>query len=57
VIQMALRDGGGPAKDYPESEHLEERPSRSSLRNAALLGAGAALTGGALVWAASKATT
>jgi Fe-S oxidoreductase len=57
VIQMALHDGDGPAKDYPESEHFEERPSRPSLRDATLLGAGVALTGSALVWAARKVTT
>ena len=57
VIQMALHDGDGLAKDYPESEYLEERPSRPSLRDATLLGAGAALTGSALVWAARKVTT
>ena len=54
---MALHDGDGAANDYPESEHFEERPSRLSLRDATLLGAGAALTGGALVWAARKVST
>jgi hypothetical protein len=57
VIQMALHDGDGAANDYPESEHFEKRPSRLSLRDATLLGAGAALTGGALVWAARKVAT
>ena len=55
VIQMALRDGEGPARDYPESEYSEEKPVRPGLRSAALLGAGVALTGGALAWIAKKA--
>jgi hypothetical protein len=55
VIQMALRNGGGPPKDYPESEYFEERPLRPRLRDAALLGAGAALTGGAVAWIVKKA--
>jgi FAD/FMN-containing dehydrogenase/Fe-S oxidoreductase len=55
VIQMALRDGGGPAKDYPESEYFEEKRLRPDLRDAALLGLGAALTGGAVAWIAKKA--
>jgi Fe-S oxidoreductase len=55
VIQMALRDGEGPARDYPESEYSEEKPVRPELRSAALLGAGVALTGGALAWIAKKA--
>jgi hypothetical protein len=54
---MALRDSGGPAKDYPESEYLEEKPSRPSLRGAAILGAGVVLTGGALAWTAKKVMT
>ena len=55
VIQMALHDGEGPARDYPESEYSEEKPVRPELRSAALLGAGVALTGGALAWIAKKA--
>ncbi len=55
VIRIALRDGGEPPRDYPESEYLEERPSRPSLLGMALLSAGVALTGGALVWVAKKA--
>jgi hypothetical protein len=54
VIQMALRNGGGPSGDYPESEYFREKASRPSLRDAALLSAGIALTGGAL-WIAKKA--
>ena len=55
VIQMALRDGGGSRGYYPESEYFEEKRSRFGLRDAALLGAGAALTGGAVTWIAKKA--
>jgi Fe-S oxidoreductase len=55
VLQMALRDGGGPSGDYPESEYFEEKCLRPGLRDAALLGAGAALTGGAVAWIAKKA--
>jgi FAD/FMN-containing dehydrogenase/Fe-S oxidoreductase len=55
VIKMALHDGDAPAKDYPESEHLEERPLRPSLRDTVLLGAGAALAGGAVAWMTKKA--
>jgi Fe-S oxidoreductase len=55
VIQMALRNGGGPSGNYPESEYFREKPSQPGLRGAALLGAGVALTGGALVWLAKKA--
>jgi hypothetical protein len=54
VIQMALRNGGGPPGDYPESEYFEEKRLRPGLRDAALLG-GAALTGGAVAWIAKKA--
>jgi FAD/FMN-containing dehydrogenase/Fe-S oxidoreductase len=54
VIQMALR-GGGPPGDYPESEYFEEKRLRPGLRDAALLGAGAAITGGAVAWIAKKA--
>jgi FAD/FMN-containing dehydrogenase/Fe-S oxidoreductase len=54
VIRMALRNGGGSSGDYPESEYLEEKPARSGLRAAALLGAGVALTG-VLAWIARKA--
>jgi Fe-S oxidoreductase len=56
AIQMALHDGGGPSKGYPESGYFEEKLTRPSLRSAALLGAGVALAGGALVWIARKAT-
>ncbi|MDP8939820.1 MAG: FAD-binding protein [Actinomycetota bacterium] len=49
VIRMALRDGGGPSGDYPESGHFKEKPSRPNVREVALLGAGAALVG-ALTW-------
>jgi Fe-S oxidoreductase len=55
VIQMALRNGGGPSGDYPESGYSKAKPSRPSLRDTALLGAGVALTGGALLWTAKKA--
>ena len=55
VIQMALRDGGGPPGDYPECEYLEEKRLRPGLRDTAMLGAGAALTGGAVAWIAKKA--
>jgi len=55
VLQMALRDGGGPPGDYPESEYFEEKPSRPNLQSAALLGAGAVLVG-ALAWIAKRAT-
>ena len=55
VLQMALRDGGGPPGDYPESEYFEEKRLRPGLRNAALLGTGAALTSGAVAWIAKKA--
>ena len=54
VIRMALRDGGGTPKDYPESEHFEEKPTRSGLKGAALLGAGVALTGVGLTWIAKR---
>jgi len=54
VIQMALRDGDGLSVDYPESEYFVEKSSRPSLRDAALLGAGAAVTGGALAWLAKR---
>ena len=54
VLQMAQR-GGGPPGDYPESEYFEENRLRPGLRGAALLGAGAALTGGAVAWVAKKA--
>jgi Fe-S oxidoreductase len=54
VIQMALRNGGGPSGDYPESGYFREKASRPRLRDAALLSAGIALTGGAL-WIAKKA--
>jgi Fe-S oxidoreductase len=49
VIQMALRNGDRPSEDF------EEKPSQPDLRGAALLGAGLALIGGALVWIARKA--
>jgi Fe-S oxidoreductase len=55
VMQMALRNGGEPSGDYPESGYFEENPARPGLRGAALLGAGVALSGGALVWIARKA--
>ena len=54
VIQMALRNGGGPSGDYPESGYFRAKSSQPSLRDAALLTAGVALTGGALLWAAKK---
>jgi hypothetical protein len=54
VIQMGLRDGGGPPEDYPESGYLSEKPSQPGLRGAALLGAGVVLTGGVLIWIARK---
>jgi FAD/FMN-containing dehydrogenase/Fe-S oxidoreductase len=54
VIRMALQDGSGPAGDYPEAGYFEERPSRPDPRSAALLGAGAALVGGALAWRLRK---
>jgi FAD/FMN-containing dehydrogenase/Fe-S oxidoreductase len=54
VIQMALRNSGGPPGNYPESEYFEEKRLRSGLRDTALLGAGAALTGGAVAWIAKK---
>ena len=49
VLQMALRDGGGPSGDYPELGYFEEKPTRPGSRSAALL-AGAALGGGAVAW-------
>ena len=55
VMQMALRNGGGPPEDYPESGFFEKKPSRPRVRSAALLGAGVVLTGGALAWVAKKA--
>jgi len=55
VMQMALRNGGGPPEDYPESGFFEKKPSRPRVRSAALLGAGAVLTGSALAWVAKKA--
>ncbi len=55
VMQMALRNGSGPPEDYPESGFFEKKPSRPRVRSAALLGAGAVLTGGALAWVAKKA--
>ena len=55
VIQMALREGHGRSGDYPESGYIKEKPSQPSLRDAALLGAGVALVGGALAWIARKA--
>ena len=55
VIQMSLHDGGGPSGDYPESEYFEEKRLRPGLRGAALLGAGAALTGAAVARIAKKA--
>jgi FAD/FMN-containing dehydrogenase/Fe-S oxidoreductase len=55
VIQMALRNGGGPPEGYPESGFFEQKPSRPGLRDAALLGAGVVLAGGALAWVAKKA--
>jgi Fe-S oxidoreductase len=55
VMQLALRNGGGPPEDYPESGFFEKKPSRPRVRSAALLGAGVVLTGGALAWVAKKA--
>ena len=55
VMQMALRNGSGPPEDYPESGFFEKKPSRPRVRSAALLGAGAVLTGSALAWVAKKA--
>jgi FAD/FMN-containing dehydrogenase/Fe-S oxidoreductase len=54
VIQMALRNGGGPARDYPESEYFQ-KPSRPNSRSAALLGA--ALAGGILAWRLMRKAT
>ena len=56
VIQMALHNGGGPSKDYPESEYFEKKPLWPGLRSATLLGAGAVLTG-ALAWSVKRAKT
>jgi Fe-S oxidoreductase len=49
VLQMALRDGGSRSGDYPESGYFEEKPTRPSVRGAALL-AGATLGGGTVAW-------
>ncbi|HET8632150.1 MAG TPA: FAD-linked oxidase C-terminal domain-containing protein [Thermomicrobiales bacterium] len=48
VLQLALRDGDRPPADYPESRYCEAKPAHPDGRGALLVGAGAALAGGAL---------
>ncbi|HET7369743.1 MAG TPA: hypothetical protein VFK45_02770 [Gammaproteobacteria bacterium] len=50
VVDIAIKDARRAAQRYPESGLYQERPSRLGARDAAVLGAGAALLGGAVMW-------